>query len=144
MAFSLKYLAPAAVFLAVAGGAPAAAAFGPASQDSRTDADATTYRIIRSALQLRDVSLGVHKTCRDAAPLKPARTVGDYLAGFLAHMRSDANSISTSCHPHGGLQRCELWLAHADGDDEWKWGIRFDMDGKGKAKPSSVQCLGAG
>jgi hypothetical protein len=76
--------------------------------------------------------------------MAPASAIGDYLAGFMAHMQAGRNSVQAQCRPHGKLDRCELWLKHADSEDEWAWGIGFDMDSQGKPDPSSVTCLGAG
>jgi hypothetical protein len=108
------------------------------------NSEAASYKVIRAALQLRDVSLRVHKTCINTGPIAPARTVGDYLAGYMAHMHSKGSSISTNCQSTRGGSRCELWMKHADGEDHWAWGISFEMDARGKANPSSVQCVGAG
>lgn len=105
---------------------------------------AEMYRVIQAALQLRDVPLRVHPTCAKAAPLLPARTIGDYLGGFLAAMGDGQNRVSARCKPGPGLPRCELWLKHADEEDEWAWGIAFQLDARGRPRPSSVQCLGTG
>ena len=128
-----------AVFVAVAGAASAAA-----SQDAAGDSESRRYSVLRAALQLRDVPLRAHATCRDAAPVLPARSIGDYLAGFLANMDKGRNTVTTACQAQRKGQRCDLWLKHADGEDEWSWGIRFDMDRRGRALPGSVRCLGSG
>ncbi len=106
--------------------------------------EASGYQAIRAALQLRDVPLRVHPTCRNAAPILPARSIGDYVAGFLSHMDSGRNSVTTACQPRPGGHRCDLWLKHADEEDEWGWGIRFDMDRRGRPRATSVRCLGSG
>ena len=79
-----------------------------------------------------------------AAPQLPARTIGDYLAGFLAAMGDGRNLLSTRCQPASGAARCELWLKHVDDEDKWAWGIAFRLDRRGRPQPSSVECLGAG
>ena len=79
-----------------------------------------------------------------AAPQRPARTIGDYLAGFLAAMGDGRNRLSTRCQPASGAARCELWLKHVDDEDKWAWGIAFRLDRRGRPQPSSVECLGAG
>lgn len=107
-------------------------------------AQAERYRVVRAALQLRDVPLRVHASCAQAAPQLPARTVGDYLAGFLAAMGDGRNLLSTRCQPASGAARCELWLKHVDDEDKWAWGIAFRLDRRGRPQPSSVECLGAG
>ncbi len=121
-------------------------AFQPAQAEMPTDAaaEADSYRVVRAALQLRDVSLRVHATCAQAAPQLPAKTIGDYLAGFLAAMGDGRNQLSARCRPASGAARCELWLKHADEEDKWAWGIAFQLDRLGRPRPSSVECLGAG
>jgi hypothetical protein len=103
-----------------------------------------SYQAIRAALQLRDVPLRAHPTCRNAAPVLPARSIGDYLAGFLANMDKGRNTVTAACQPRGAGQRCELWLKHADEEDEWGWGIGFDVDRGGQARKGTVRCLGSG
>ena len=122
------------------------AAFQLAQADMPADeaAQAERYRVVRAALQLRDVPLGVHASCAQAAPQLPARTIGDYLAGFLAAMGDGRNQLSTRCRPASGAARCELWLKHADDEDKWAWGVAFQLDRRGRPRPSSVECLGAG
>ena len=115
-----------------------------AAAESEADSTSRAYQIIRSALQLRDVPLNTHSTCRNAAPALPAISIGDYLAGFLANMAEGSNRVTTACQPLGAGQRCEVWLKHADEEDEWAWGIRFEMDRRHKVRPSTVQCLGSG
>jgi hypothetical protein len=132
-----------AVCIALAGAVEPAAYAQPTPQ-AAANSELRSFQAIRAALQLRDVPLRVHATCKNAAPVMPARSIGDYLAGFLANMDAGRNSVTTTCRPVAPGQRCELWLKHADDEDEWAWGIRFDMDRQGRPRPASVRCLGSG
>ena len=97
------------------------------------------------ALQLRDVPLSVHASCRAAGPDLGDRTIGDYLAGFLAAMDQPSNTVETRCEPRPGVRaRCELWLKHRDDEERWAWGLSFDVDARGRPRRESVTCLGAG
>ena len=63
-------------------------AFQPAQAEMPTDAaaEADSYRVVRAALQLRDVSLRVHATCAQAAP-QPWRALQALLrVGLPAHV----------------------------------------------------------
>ncbi len=104
----------------------------------------SAYQTVRAAMALRDVPLSIHPTCSGAAPQLPAKTIGDYLSGFLAVMDDGRNRITTRCQSTSRGSNCELWLKHADDEDEWGWGIAFLMDEKGQPTRSSVRCLGSG
>lgn len=135
----------AVVLLAMAAGQAGAA---DADAGTAEAAAASARTALRGALQLRDVPLHVHATCKDAAPNADDKTIGDYLAGFLAAQGDGVNTVQSGCKPlpgTSGAQRCEVWLKHRDKDDEWAWGLRFDMDAAGRrARPGSVRCLGSG
>jgi hypothetical protein len=120
------------------------AAHAQAAAQTAVDSESRSYHAIRAALQLRDVPLRSHPTCRNAAPVMPAHSIGDYLAGFLANMDKGRNSVTAACQPRARGQRCELWLKHADEEDEWGWGIGFDVDARGQPRAASVRCLGSG
>lgn len=135
-----------AVFMAFAGAIALAAE--PAVADTGVDASENAvleaYHTVRAAMALRDVPLSIHPTCSGAAPQSEAKTVGDYLAGFLAAMDSGHNRITTRCRKTSRISTCELWLKHADDEDEWGWGILFAMNERGKPNRSSIRCLGSG
>lgn len=105
----------------------------------------TPRQVLRLALQLRDVPLSVHASCRGAGPDPADRTVGDYLAGFAAAMDRPSNTVETRCEPRRGSGAiCELWFKHRSDEERWAWGLAFEVDAKGRPSRSSVRCLGAG
>lgn len=123
----------------------AVAATSGASGAEQETAPSDRYRVLRGALMLRDVPLRLLPSCTGVAPLTPANTVGDYLAGFMAHMHEGGNRLTTQCDPQPrGAQRCQLWLKHRDDTDEWAWGVQFDLDAQGRPRTSSVKCIGSG
>ena len=136
-------LGMALAFGLVATGFPAVAGSEPSP-----DSAATARTALRGALMLRDLPLRSHATCRDVGPHPDDKTVGDYLAGFLAALTDGTNQIKADCQPakgKAGRQRCEVWLKHTDKEDQWAWGLQFDMtNGARKVDPASVRCLGAG
>lgn len=109
-------------------------------------AEGTSARtVVRAALQLRDVPLGVHSTCRQAGSDAADHSIGDYLAGLLAAMDRPANTVAASCQAGTGkLRTCTLWLRHRGDEERWAWGLAFDIDEQSQPRPASVRCLGAG
>jgi hypothetical protein len=117
-----------------------------AAEEQPTAHDAATARAaLRAALQLRDVPLSVHASCRQAGADAADRTVGDYFAGQLAAMDKPSNTISARCDAGPGTRRtCSVWWRHRDEEERWAWGLAFELDAKGRALTRSVRCLGAG
>ena len=105
--------------------------------------------VIEAVLASYAVPLGVHSSCKDIGTNVDDKTIGAYLSGFLAELEKpeDRNSIATRITEADGkaVWRCELMIRHAAGDDEWGWGVRFDIrQSDGKVVPESFVCLGAG
>jgi len=100
---------------------------------------------LRAALQLRDVPLTVHASCRHAGPDPADRTIGDYLSGLLAAMEQPSNTVQARCEPGPGRHRtCTVWLKHRDDEERWAWGLAFEIDARHRPLWRSVRCLGAG
>ncbi|WP_326542944.1 hypothetical protein [Pseudorhodoferax sp.] len=122
-----------------------AAAPGCSAAPAAPAADTSARNVVRAALQLRDVPLTVHATCRQAGGDAADRTLGDYLAGLLAAMDRPGNTVAASCRAVGGTHRaCTLWLRHRSEEERWAWGLAFDIDAQDRPLPASVRCLGAG
>lgn len=104
-------------------------------------------KAVRALLRLQDVPLTVHPTCSGVGSDPADGTVGDYVGGFLAHMTGGSNRVEGRCLPNdskGIARRCTVWLKHADDEDEWAWGLQFDLDPRGRPVRRSVRCLGGG
>jgi hypothetical protein len=102
--------------------------------------------IIRALLKNTDVRLDVHQSCEGVGTDPTDETIGDYIAGFMAEQRVPENTIEAGCEPgSSGDQQCQVWFKHNDPDDEWAWGVAFEMSSSdGKLSRSSIRCLGAG
>ena len=79
------------------------------------------------------------------------RTIGGYLAGYLAELSSqDArNAVTTSIEPRTesgqAVYRCRLMIRHSQGEDVWSWGVQFAArQSDGMVLVNSLKCLGAG
>jgi hypothetical protein len=119
---------------------PTPRAFGPQKESPDRDS------ILRVLLSATDYRLSRHESCKSAATQPDDQTIGDYLAGFMAEQGSGSNSISARCPSSGSSShQCEVYLQHADGDDQWAWGVGFQIAIKdGALVDGSVRCLGAG
>jgi hypothetical protein len=80
------------------------------------------------------------------------QTIGDYVSGFLAEFErgESRNWIDTKVESAASASgeptwRADVMLHHAAGDDEWGWGVRFDLRRTdGRVVRESFQCLGGG
>jgi hypothetical protein len=105
--------------------------------------------IIEAVLASYALPLTVHPSCKDVGTDADDKSIGAYLSGFLAELEKpeDRNWIATRITEADSktVWRCELILRHAAGDDEWGWGVRFDIrKSDGRVVPESFVCLGAG
>lgn len=108
--------------------------------------------IIDAVLASSDVPLSVSPTCEGMGTEPSDKTIGRYLAGFLAELSSPArkNWIETNVAPGRSaagdeVSVCRLTLRHEDGDDRWGWGVQFQVrTHDGAVLPDSFTCLGAG
>ena len=108
--------------------------------------------VIDAVLASARVELAVSPTCSNVGTEPGDRTIGRYLAGFMAEMsRDDArNWIETSVEagPAGEAEPvwvCRLTLRHRDDLDRWGWGVAFRVRQRdGVVLESSFVCTGAG
>jgi hypothetical protein len=112
----------------------------------------TAKDVIDAAIASGDLPLSVSPTCASVGTESSDRTIGRYLAGFMAEMRSPdkKNWIETTIEPGQSgkgesVSICTLTLRHEDGDDRWGWGVRFLVrTSDGLVLPDSFTCVGAG
>lgn len=112
----------------------------------------TRKDVIEAVMASHAVKLSVHPSCRGVGTDKADTTIGAYLSGFLAALENPAekNYIETSVTEArsdiaGPVWRCEFTIRHAAGEEEWGWGVRFDVRrDNGKVVPQSFFCTGAG
>jgi len=79
------------------------------------------------------------------------RTIGRYLAGYVAELSSQEarNAVTTSIEPRtengDAIYVCRLMIRHAQGEDVWSWGVQFRARQSDRVvSVHSVKCLGAG
>ena len=108
--------------------------------------------IIQAVMASHDVPLSVSPTCANVGTQPGDTTIGAYLSGFLSALEgADAKNsletrISEAKDPSGSaVWRCELTIRHSAGEDEWGWGVRFDIaQGDGRVRRESFTCIGGG
>lgn len=108
--------------------------------------------IIDAAISSGQVDLSVSPSCRNVGTEPADRTIGRYLAGFLAELSKPqgVSWIETGAEPGKSpegeaIWTCRMLIRHVDGDDRWGWGIRFDVrQSDGLVIRTSFTCIGAG
>lgn len=106
--------------------------------------------VVDAAMALADTPLS-DATCKGFGTEPGDKTIGRYLAGYLAELsdQNARNAITTSVEQgtEKGAQVyvCVLMIRHARGEDIWSWGIRFSIrKATGVVVPETLQCVGAG
>ena len=98
------------------------------------------------------VKLTVHPSCQGVGSEETDTTIGAYLSGFLAELgnRDETNWLDTKVESARTTEdvpvwRAELMVRHSAKEDEWGWGVRFDVrQDNGTVVPESFMCIGAG
>ncbi|MFO1313009.1 MAG: hypothetical protein U1F41_13190 [Burkholderiales bacterium] len=112
----------------------------------------TSKDVIDAVLASAAVPLAVSPTCRNVGTEPADRTLGRYLAGFMAAMsrESDRNWIETRVEPGPAADRepvwvCRMTLRHADDRDRWGWGVMFHVRQRdGRVLDHTFVCTGSG
>jgi len=112
----------------------------------------TPKDLIEAVLASNQISLKVSSTCDNVGTESTDKTIGRYLAGFLAEMQvpDKINWVETTRETGTSTSGeqvwiCNLTLHHKDGDDLWSWGVRFKVrQSDGLVLPDSFECTGAG
>jgi hypothetical protein len=106
--------------------------------------------VIDAAMAGSQISMS-DPSCKGFGTEPTDKTIGRYLAGYLAELSSqDArNAVTTSIQPgkdgDQAVYVCRLMIRHAQGEDIWSWGIQFSVrQSDGVVLARSFQCVGAG
>ena len=108
--------------------------------------------IIQAVMASHDVPLSVSPTCANVGTQPGDKTIGEYLSGFLSVLDAAEakNSLETRVtegrDPNGSaVWTCELTVRHSAGEDEWGWGVRFNVNhADGRVHRESFTCIGGG
>ena len=107
--------------------------------------------VIEAVLASEAVKLTVHSSCMGVGTEATDATIGAFLSGFLAELEDGGrNWLETSvveAQSEAGVAvwRAELIVRHSSPEDEWGWGVRFDVRrADGVVDPESFLCIGAG
>ena len=108
--------------------------------------------VLDVAIASGHLPLSTSPTCANVGTEPSDKTIGRYLAGFLAELSSPdkKNWIETTVEPGRSaagepVSICTMTLRHMDGDDRWGWGVRFHVrSSDGLVLTDSFTCVGAG
>jgi len=139
----------AAALLASCAGPPAAA---PEAQVIVGHRPPQPKDIIEAVMSSQAVALKVSSTCTNAGTEPTDKTIGRYLAGFMANMAEpgktnwvETKSVEGKSSSGEAVWICDFVLRHEDGDDRWGWGVRFQVrQSDGLVLAQSFTCTGAG
>jgi len=131
---------------------PAAGALAVASVAAAGPMDSvkapSEHEVIRVLFRQLDRPLAADSTCAGVGARSDDRTIGDFLAGFLAAQAdsSGANWVqvtSTRVTAGAAAWRHDVLLRRRAGEEEWAWGVRFDQRVRDRGvEVTSMQCLG--
>lgn len=124
----------------------------PASPHVVAHRPPTRKDVIAAVMASQSIELTVHPSCNRIGTDETDTTIGAYLSGFLAEFENkDAGNwletkVDTAQSDTGvPVWRSEMIIRHSAGEDEWGWGVRFDVrQDDGAVVPSSFVCIGAG
>ena len=107
--------------------------------------------VIEAVLANESVRLTVHSSCMGVGTEATDSTIGAYLSGFLAELANDdrnwleTSAVEAESTTGVAIWRAEFIIRHASTEDEWGWGVRFDVRrDDGVVEPQSFLCIGAG
>jgi hypothetical protein len=110
----------------------------------------TAKDVIDAAMAMSQLPL-TDASCKGFGTETTDRTVGRYLAGYLAELSSSEaqNAITTSVAPANensqAVYVCRLMIRHSLKEDVWSWGLQFAVrQSDGVLAAGSVRCIGAG
>lgn len=110
----------------------------------------TSKDVIEAVLASSQTALS-DSTCAEVGTETSDKTIGRYLAGYLAEISSqDARNAVTTTVIEGtedgkAVYVCRLMIRHAKEEDVWSWGVQFAANKTdGAVLPGSLRCIGAG
>ena len=112
--------------------------------------EALAGRAVRGVFKAASLSLASVPSCRGVGLTRDARTVGDFFGGTLAQFanRSASGPILLVQAQSGAARRqwvpVQVTLHKAEGEEEWNWGLRFEVTSRGPLAIRRVSCLVAG
>lgn len=133
-----------ALLFAATMAAAAPAAFAPIHDE------ALAGRAVRGVFKAAGLSLTSVPSCRGVGLTRDARTVGDFFGGTLAQFANRPASgpilLVEARSGRAGRQwvPVQVTLHKAEGEEEWNWGLRFEVTARGPLSIRRVSCLVAG
>ena len=112
-----------------------------------TEAVPSQKQILGALVKNLNVELKDATHCNGVGVEQTDQTIGDYLSGFWTYHTSTSGKnwldISAS-RIDKGHYLANLMIYRKAGEENWGWGVSFEMDDSYKVNRSSFTCLGAG
>lgn len=93
-----------------------------------------------------EVLLANSKHCAGVGMAETDRTIGDYLSGFWSMHTSKQGQnwleVSATITPQQ-FYLAKVMIYRKDGEENWGWGVSFELDSARKLRKGSFTCLGA-
>lgn len=103
--------------------------------------------VLGALMKNLDVQLKDAAHCKSVGVEQTDRTIGDYLSGFWAFHTSttgknwlDINTTNTG----KGRYLVKVMIYRKDAEENWGWGVSFELDNSRKVNRGSFTCLGGG
>ena len=104
--------------------------------------------ILGALMKNLDVKLEDAAHCNGVGVEPTDRTLGDYLSGFWAfHANTTGKNwleISATRSDKKDRYLAKVMIYRKDGEENWGWGVSFELDSSMKVHRNSFTCLGGG
>ena len=114
---------------------------------SETGTKPSQKEVLGALMKNLEIKLNDAKHCEGVGVEQTDRTVGDYLSGFWAFHANETgkNWLDISTTSTGkGRYLAKVMIYRKDGEENWGWGVSFELDSSNKVNRGSFGCLGAG
>jgi hypothetical protein len=112
--------------------------------DEKVLADAGQALFRFGNIRLEDV-----RSCRGVGLEASDLTIGDFMGSIFSRFANQKFDypiirVAYDSSDQGEVRHLEITLHYVGGEEEWRWGIRFNMDKNGEGMPESIACFVAG
>ena len=114
---------------------------------SDTSVVITDKQILSAMTKNFDVLLKDAAHCDGAGTSEDDKTIGDYFSGFWSFhtSRKGKNWLEIkTIKKSSGLYLSRVMIYRKDGEENWGWGVSFNIDSSLHVKRNSFTCVGAG
>jgi len=103
--------------------------------------------ILKALFKNQDVLLKKSSHCNGVGTDEGDLTIGDYLSGFWAfhNNKKGQNWIEVEVtKSSNSIYLAKVLLYRKNKEENWGWGVSFELDSKTKVRRNSFTCIGSG